>query len=238
MIITIDGPAGSGKSTSAKYVAQRLGFTYLDTGAMYRAITYSALENNIIKNEAAIIRLAETADLKLQFTDGKTRVSLNGIDVTEKIRSHEVNSVVSYVSTIAEVRSALVRIQQSIGNDISIVAEGRDTGTVVFPQADVKIFLTATLNERAKRRLLEFKEKGQDISLEDIENNIASRDSIDSGRQISPLVKAADAIEIDTSNITIEQEVNIILEKIYETAGKKGLLKTILPEQGQEKKEN
>lgn len=222
IIITIDGPAGSGKSTSAKLVAQNLGFTYLDTGAMYRAITYLALKQNIIKDEPSVTELAEKAYLELKFVNGRTEVILNGEDVTEAIRSYEVNSNVSEVSRIPGVRTALVKKQQEIGKNTSIVAEGRDTGTVVFPNADVKIFLTAALSQRAERRLKEFREKGENISLGDIEDNIRKRDLIDSSREVSPLTKAKDAIEIDTSCITIEEEVQLILNTVIEIINKKG----------------
>ncbi|MCU7495205.1 MAG: (d)CMP kinase [Ignavibacteria bacterium] len=222
IIITIDGPAGSGKSTSAKLVAKSLGFTYLDTGAMYRAITYLALKQNIIKDEPSVVELAERARLELKFVDGKTEVFLNGEDVTEAIRSYEVNSNVSEVSRIPGVRTALVRKQQEIGSNTSIVAEGRDTGTVVFPDADVKIFLTASISQRAQRRLREFQEKGENLSLGEIEGNIRKRDQIDSSREVSPLKKAQDAVEIDTSSITIEEEVELILNKVKESINKKG----------------
>lgn len=222
IIITIDGPAGSGKSTSARLVAKNLGFTYLDTGAMYRAITYLALKQNVIKDESSVVSLAEKARLELKFVDGKTEVVLNGEDVTEAIRSYEVNSNVSEVSRIPGVRTALVQKQQEIGRNTSIVAEGRDTGTVVFPDADVKIFLTASLSKRAQRRLKEFQEKGENLSLDDIEGNIRKRDLIDSSREVSPLTKAEDAIEIDTSSITVDEEVELILSKVRESINNKG----------------
>ncbi|HEX2961303.1 MAG: (d)CMP kinase [Ignavibacteria bacterium] len=222
IIITIDGPAGSGKSTSAKLVAKNLGFTYLDTGAMYRAVTYLALKRNVIKDEPSVVELAEKARLELKFVDGKTEVILNGEDVTEAIRSYEVNSNVSEVSRIAGVRTALVKKQQEIGRNTSIVAEGRDTGTVVFPEADVKIFLTASLSQRAHRRLREFQEKGENLSLDEIEGNIRKRDLIDSSREVSPLTKAQDAVEIDTSSITIEEEVELILSRVRESINNKG----------------
>ena len=214
VIITIDGPAGSGKSTSAKLVARKLGFTYLDTGAMYRAITYLALTGNCIENEELIVELAEKAEINLQTVNGKTEVYINNQDVTDLIRNFEVNSKVSDVSKIPGVRTALVKLQQQFGNNTNIVAEGRDTGTVVFPKADVKIFLIASIEERSKRRLKEFHEKGENISINEISNNLATRDKIDSTREVSPLVKAADAFEIDTTNITIEEQVNLILEKV------------------------
>lgn len=216
VIITIDGPAGSGKSTSAKLVARKLGFTYLDTGAMYRAITYLALNGNCIDNEELIVEIAQKAEINLQTINGKTEVHINNQDVTDLIRTFEVNSKVSDVSKIPEVRTALVKIQQQYGKNSNVVAEGRDTGTVVFPDADVKIFLIASIDERAKRRLKEFHEKGENISINEISNNLASRDKIDSTREVSPLVKADDAYEIDTTNITIEEQVNLILEKVNE----------------------
>lgn len=214
VIITIDGPAGSGKSTSAKLVAKRLGYTYLDTGAMYRAITYLALTGNCIENEESIVKIAEEAEINLQTIDGKTEVFINNKDVTDLIRTFEVNSKVSDVSKIPGVRKALVRMQQQFGKNTNIVAEGRDTGTVVFPNADVKIFLIASIEERAKRRLKEFHDKGENLSINEISDNLATRDKIDSTREVSPLVKAADAFEIDTTNITIEEQVNLILEKV------------------------
>jgi cytidylate kinase len=230
MIITIDGPAGSGKSTSAKLIARRLGFTYLDTGAMYRAITYLALKNNALNDQNEIIRLSENAKIGLGFIDGITKVTLNGQDVTSEIRSLEVNSNVSEISAIPEVRKALVRMQQAIGDNNNIVAEGRDTGTTVFPKADVKIFLIASLVERAKRRLREFQEKGEDVSFQEIELNLSKRDKIDSQRAVSPLKKALDAIEIDTSNITIDEQVELILDKITEIAKLKGFDNLFLKE--------
>jgi cytidylate kinase len=230
MIITIDGPAGSGKSTSAKLIARRLGFTYLDTGAMYRAITYLALKNKALNDQNEIIRLSENAKIGLDFIDGITKVTLNGQDVTSEIRSLEVNSNVSEISAIPEVRKALVRMQQAIGDNNNIVAEGRDTGTTVFPKADVKIFLIASLAERAKRRLREFQEKGEDVSFQEIELNLSKRDKIDSQRAVSPLKKASDAIEIDTSNISIDEQVELILDKIAEIAKLKGFDNLFLKE--------
>jgi cytidylate kinase len=218
-IITIDGPAGSGKSTSAKLIAKRLGFNYLDTGAMYRAITYLALRNKITENEEKVVKLAEKVKLNLNFTNGKTIVIVDNENITDEIRNFEVNAKVSDISKIAGVRKALVKLQKEIGSENNIVAEGRDIGTVVFPAADVKIYLVASLNERANRRLKEFEQKSESISFEDIKNNIISRDYIDSHRDVSPLIKAKDAYEIDTSELTIEEQVNKILE-IVETVAK------------------
>lgn len=216
-IIAIDGPAGSGKSTTAKKVAESLHFLYIDTGAMYRAITYLAMQGNLLESEQQIIKLAESVKIDLKFVGGKTLISADGKDISEEIRSIDVNKNVSQVSKISGVRKALVKKQQNLAeNNNGVVIEGRDVTTVVFPNADIKIFLTAGIDERAERRLLEYEMKNIKVSLDDIKNNIQERDLIDSTRADSPLTKADDAIEIDTSSITIEEQVNIILNKVKE----------------------
>jgi len=220
IIIAIDGPAASGKSTIAKFLADKLGFLYVDTGAMYRAITFYALENNIEQNESALIEAAQNIDLKLDYKNGVTSVFIDGIDVTNKIRTPRVNAKVSDISRIGAVRTELVKLQQKFGENNNLIVEGRDTTTVVFPNADLKIFLTADIKERAKRRNLEFIEKGVDISLEEVESSIRNRDTIDSGREVSPLKKAEDAIEVDTTNLTIEQEIERIIKKVEEITEK------------------
>lgn len=214
IIIAIDGPAGSGKSTAAKNLALRLGFTYVDTGAMYRAITFLALRNGIAENAEAVIRMTQSLDIKLKFENGITRVFANGEELTDKIRTPEVNSKVSEISLIPEVRTELVRIQRALGEDGNLIAEGRDTTTVVYPDADLKIFLTASIEQRAQRRFKEFQEKNASITFEEVKANIEKRDKIDSGRQVSPLKKADDAIELDNSDLPIEDEVILLLEKI------------------------
>ncbi len=216
IIIAIDGPAGSGKSTAAKMIAEKLGFLYLDTGAMYRALTYAVLKLNVIDNEEKIIQLAKSIKIELEFTNGDTKVSLNSEDVSEAIRSKEVNNLVSKVSAIPEVRKELVIQQQRIGLKANLVTEGRDTTTAVFPNANLKFFLTASLEKRAERRFAEFQEKYGSISLEEVIKNLNERDKIDSGRKTSPLMKADDAIEIDTTELTIEDEVEIIIKKVKE----------------------
>lgn len=215
LIIAIDGPAGSGKSTSAKLVAQKLGYIYIDSGAMYRAVTFVAIQKNILDNESKIVDLAEDLDIKLQFINEETKVQIDDIDVTEELRSTEVNVNVSKVSKIEGVRKALVDKQKKMRDaEHGIVMEGRDITTVVFPDADLKIYLTASIEQRAKRRLEEYKSKGKEVSLDEIKYNIEERDKIDSTRSVSPLKKAPDAIEIDTSKVSIEQQVEIILEKV------------------------
>lgn len=212
--IAIDGPAGAGKSTIAKLLAGRLGFTYVDTGAMYRAVTYVAMEKGIVEDNDAVIRLAREIDIELEFKDNITHVYVNGEEVTGSIRTPAVNAKVSDISRIPEVRAAMVRIQKEMGEKGNLVAEGRDTTTVVFPLAELKVFLTATLDERAERRYKEYKEKGEDVTLDDVKASIANRDKIDSGREVSPLTKADDAVELDSTDMTIEQEVDFIVEKL------------------------
>lgn len=216
LIIAIDGPASSGKSTTAKFLAEKLNYLYIDTGAMYRAITLMAIRNNILDNKDEIIELAKKIDIQLNFDKGQTSVFVDGIDVSEEIRSLEVSKVVSPISKIEEVRNIMVEKQRAIGENGGVVMEGRDITTVVFPNADIKIFLTATIDERAKRRVKEYQSKGIEIDLEQVIENIKERDRIDSSREISPLKKSEDAIEIDTSNLTIDQQVNLIYDKVKE----------------------
>ena len=220
IIIAIDGPAGSGKSTAAKNIAQKLGFTYLDTGAMYRTITFIALRKGIAEDISAIIDMAREINLKLKFENGITRVFVNDEEVTEKIRSAEVNAKVSDISKIPEVRAELVKIQKKLGDEGNIVAEGRDVTTVVFPNADLKVFLTATIDVRTKRRLREFQEKNFSITYDEVKENLETRDRIDSGREVSPLRKAEDAIEFDNSALTPEQDLDYLLVKIKNVLNK------------------
>ena len=224
LIVAIDGPAGSGKSTSAKLIAQKLGYLYIDTGAMYRAITFVAINQNIMEDTEAIVKTAENSDIKLKYINGTTQVFVNGVDITEDIRTHELNDKVSTVSKIAGVRKALVKKQQMMKNEgEGIIMEGRDIGTVVFPDADVKIFLTAALDERASRRAKEYERKGKGVSVHKIKSNLSMRDAIDSTRDSNPLIKADDAIEVDSSKISIEEQVEIIFKQVKKAAMAKGI---------------
>ena len=216
IIIAIDGPAASGKSSVAKQLAGKLKYLYVDTGAMYRAITFYALENDFINDHQKLIESLKDLELELEYENGLTRVFLNGIEVTDKIRSPKVNANVSDISKIPEVRKKMVKLQQKMAQNKNIVVEGRDTTTVVFPNADLKIFLTADVKERAKRRYLEYKEKGEDVTLEGVEASIKRRDEIDSSRKISPLKKADDAIELDTTDLTINEEIENIVKELKE----------------------
>jgi len=220
-IIAIDGPAGSGKSTTAQLVASKLGYIYIDTGAMYRAITFLAIRNEILDDKDKIVDLTLNSEIDLKFETGITKISINGEDLTSMIRSPEVNKHVSDVSRIKEVRRILVDKQREIGRKNSgVVMEGRDIATVVFPDAHVKIFLTATIDERANRRAKEYSENGTTLPVSEIRKNLESRDEIDSGRKISPLKKAEDAIIVDTSNVTIDEQVEQILQEVNRVSEK------------------
>ncbi len=218
-IVAIDGPAGSGKSTVAKGLAKKFGCLYLDTGAMYRAVTYCSLKNGIVENENAVIELTKQIDLRLKFEDGLTRVFVDGEEITEEIRSPEVNAKVSEISVIAGVREELVKIQKSFGQRDSLIAEGRDTTTVVFPNADVKIFLTADVETRAKRRLKEFQAKDKNSTMEEVLANIKKRDRIDSSRETSPLTEAPDAIHFDNTGFTVEEDIDKLYKIIKNKLG-------------------
>lgn len=217
IIIAIDGPAGSGKSTTARLVAQKLGYIYIDTGAMYRALTLKVIELGIDPNdESSIIKVAENTKIELLYENGNLKVILDGKDVSEKIRSPEVTSLVSIVSAHPKLRDIMVKKQRELGRNGGVVMDGRDIGTVVFPDADLKIFMTADVRERAKRRQKELKAQGFDVEIEKLIKEIEERDKFDSTREIGPLKKADDAIEIDTTNLTIDEQVEIVLKKAYE----------------------
>lgn len=216
--IAIDGFSSTGKSTVAKELAKELGYIYVDSGAMYRAVTLYALEKKYIskkdfKKKALINKLPK---ISLEFVFNKkmgfAEIYLNGKNVEKAIRSIRVSNFVSYVSTLAEVREYLVKIQREIGKDKGVVMDGRDIGSVVFPCAELKIFLTADAKVRAERRLLEFEEKGLEANFDEIYNNVLERDRIDSSREVSPLTKVADAIEIDATSITKEEQFQMVLD--------------------------
>tara|TARA_B100001029_G_scaffold179556_1_gene189537 strand:+ start:9232 stop:9900 length:669 start_codon:yes stop_codon:yes gene_type:complete len=222
MIIAIDGPAATGKSTTAKALAQRLAFTYLDTGAMYRAVTLLTLRKKIkISENSDLISLLEQFDLKIEQHENKILVILNGEDVSDEIRRLDVTENVSEVSALSIVRKTLVKIQRKVANDQNCVVEGRDIGTVVFPNAEVKFYVVADYDVRAKRRLLDFKRLGEEKSIDNLIEEIKNRDKYDSERKDSPLLKANDAIEVDTTNMTIEQQVDTMYKKIKLIEGKK-----------------
>ena len=211
MQVAIDGPASSGKSTISKLIAKENHFVYLDTGAMYRVVTLAVLRNNIsLDDHEAIEKLVQNIEIGFSMQDGKQSVFMNGEDVTDEIRSVEVTRNVSAVSALKEVRTRLVHLQQEIAENHSIIMDGRDIGTVVLPQAEIKIFLVASVEERARRRFIENQEKGIEMSYEELVEDIRRRDHIDSTRKESPLRKAEDAIEVDTTKMTIEDVVKVV----------------------------
>lgn len=214
-IIAIDGPAGSGKSTTARILAARLGYRYLDTGAMYRALTYFALRRNIAPSDGDKLKiLADKLPIEFETGENINRVIINGEDVTDEIRTPEVTRHVSEVSAHKGVRQSMVAKQREMGKEGSIVAEGRDTTTVVFSNADLKIYLDASVKERAQRRLLDMLRLGVSTNLEEQEAEIMRRDNLDSSREHSPLSRSKDAIVVDTTNLTIEGQVDHIISLI------------------------
>ena len=218
IVIAIDGFSSTGKSTVAKLLAKKLNYIYVDTGAMYRAVTYFALENEYIgegffKEEELVGRLKEiTITFKLNEDLGFAEVYLNGKNIESDIRTLKVSKYVSPVATLSEVRRKLVEQQQLMGKDKGIVMDGRDIGTVVFPDAELKIFMTASAETRAKRRYKELLDRGHELSFDDVLENVTTRDHIDSTREDSPLIKADDAIEIDNSHLTIEEQLETIVD--------------------------
>ncbi len=215
MIVAIDGPAATGKSTSAKLVAQKLGFTYMDTGAMYRCVTLSVLRNHIaLADEEALQLLIQEMDIHFDKTGDKLVVCLNKEDVSTLIRKPEVTSHVSAVSALPQVRNHMVAIQRRSAKNQDCVIEGRDIGTIVFPKADVKFFLVADDIVRAKRRQLDLKAIGEEKTIDELVEEIRRRDRFDSERSHSPLKKADDAIEVDTSELTIDEQVDFMVNKV------------------------
>lgn len=209
MIIAIDGPAGAGKSTIAKKVADSLGYVYIDTGAMYRAFTYELLTSSIsLSDIEEINKVLEKTNIEFKNNE----IFLNNLNVTNEIRSKNVTANVSAVSAIPQVREKLVDLQRKIASESNSILDGRDIGTVVFPNAELKIFLTASVKIRALRRYNELIAKDKNIDINEIEAEIEKRDKLDSSRETSPLIKAADAIEIDTSDLSIDEVANTILK--------------------------
>lgn len=223
--VALDGPSGAGKSTIAKMAAQKLHYVYVDTGALYRSIAYYVISENIdCKNKDDVVEVLGKIDVKLTYDNGSQKVILNGEDVSDKIRTPEVSMTASSISAIPEVREFLLSLQQNIAKENNIIMDGRDIGTVVLPDAQVKIFLTASPEERAKRRYKELSEKGDNSTYEEVLQDIVQRDYNDTHRDIAPLQKAPDAVEVDSSNLTLEQSVEevyrIITEKIGEVSDK------------------
>lgn len=216
LVVAIDGPAGAGKSTIAKLVAEQLGYAYIDTGAMYRSVTWKFLQAEKEFDESFIGMLAETMLIEFKPEDRVNRVFVDGKEVTEEIRSSIVTHNVSKVSAIGQVREAMVAQQRRMGESGGVLMDGRDIGTVVFPNAEIKIFLTATVEERARRRYKELTEKGNQVDLHVLQEEIAARDKQDSEREISPLKQADDALLLDTSDMTIAEVAAFIIKLVQE----------------------
>lgn len=209
--VAIDGPAGAGKSTIAKLVAKEKGYIYVDTGAMYRAMAVYFLQEGISPQDTEKIRLAaQNADVSICYEDGIQQVYLNGSNVTDRLREEAVGNMASVSSAVREVRARLLDLQRNLAKEADVIMDGRDIGTNILPDADVKIYLTASVDTRAKRRFDELKEKGQDCDFEAIKEDIKERDARDMNREIAPLKKADDAILVDSSKMTIDQVVETI----------------------------
>ena len=210
--VAVDGPAGAGKSTIAKLVAKKKGYIYVDTGAMYRGLAIHFLDHGIKAGDTEkIIEAAEHADVTIRYEDGMQQVYVNGENVTARLRSEEVGRMASATSPIPEVRAKLLELQKSLAREQDVIMDGRDIGTCVLPDADVKIFLTASVEKRAKRRYDELVEKGEQCDLKTIEDDIIKRDEQDSTRELAPLRQAEDAHLVDSSDMTIQEVVDAII---------------------------
>ena len=214
-VIAIDGPAASGKSTTAKQLAKKLKYIYIDTGAMYRASGLCTLLQNIgLDDEVALKEMLDKISIRIEYAEEGNRIYLNGKDVSERIREADVTKLSSQIAVIGIVRKKMVELQRKMGEDGGVIMDGRDIGTVVFPNADFKFFMIADVRTRALRRWKEVKDTGESITLEEIEEELIWRDKNDTTREISPLKQAEDAIPIDTSGMTIEEQVEMIFSVI------------------------
>ncbi len=223
IIVAIDGFSSSGKSTMARELARRVGYVYVDSGAMYRAVTLYAIRNGMVRPDSTIDvekLVAALPDIHISFApagaDGVQHTLLNGEDVEREIRDMQVSNLVSPVAVIPEVRERLTQLQQDFGREKGIVMDGRDIGTTVFPNAELKVYVCASAEERARRRLKELQEKGENVTYDEVYANVVERDHIDSTRKVSPLRKAADAIELDNGDMTHQQQMDWLLERFNE----------------------
>ncbi len=215
-IIAIDGSAATGKSVLAKELAKRLNILYIDTGAMYRALGYFFVSNNIELTDENIEKYLDEIDIKLEYKDLAIRVYLNNEEITNKIRTEQISMAASYVSKNKKVREKLVKMQREMAGKESVVLEGRDTTSVVFPKADLKLFLTATPEIRAIRRKRDLEKKGQIVDIDEVKESLLKRDLQDSTRKESPLIKVEDAIEIDTTNLTNDETADMVIKLLKE----------------------
>lgn len=220
-IIAIDGGPGTGKSSVSDIIASNLGIIHIDTGAMFRGLSYYFIKNNIELNEENVISNLNNIDVKLEYVSGNTVVLLNGEDITAYIRKEEVSKAASFVSKIKEVRNKLLELQRSMANTNSVILDGQDIGTVVFPNADYKFFFTASIEKRAKKRTEDLLKKGEDVTYESVKNALEKRDFDDKHRKEAPIKKADDAIEFDTTPYTKEETAKIITDMILERMNSK-----------------
>lgn len=220
--IAIDGPGGAGKTTLSKAIAKKLGIVYVDTGAMYRTVGLYVRDHGFSwENTAAVISLLSEIHIEVKFEDGVQNIYLNGVNPGDRIREPEISMYASGVSKIPEVRAFLLETQKEIARKNSVIMDGRDIGTVILPDADLKLFMTASPETRAKRRYLELKEKGQDVTLEQVMEEMVARDAQDAGRDIAPAIPADDAIMYDNSGLTFEESLERLLAFIKEKLGDK-----------------
>lgn len=215
LIIAIDGPAASGKSTTAKLLARRLGYVYLDTGAMYRACALAALQSGVAHTDSeGMDALLRKIDIRIEYSPAGNKVLLQDVDVTKRIREEDISRLSSDISILPAVRTKMVALQRQMGEHGGVIMDGRDIGTVVFPLADVKFFMVATAEERARRRCDELQEKGKPHDYQTVLQEMIERDRQDSTRALAPLKPASDAIEIDTTSLSIEQQVDLLYTQI------------------------
>ncbi len=215
LIVAIDGPAGAGKSTVAKRLAKELGYTYMDTGAMYRAFAWKVMKEGIdLSDEKKLERVLKDTSIELLEQDGRSSVLVNGVDVTDRIRTPELSQLASRVSTSKIVRERMVELQRDMGSHGGVVAEGRDIGTVVFPNAEVKVFLDASSGERARRRFEELRSQGREVTVEETLEEMEQRDRRDRERDVAPLRKAEDAVVIDSTQAGVDGVVGRIMQEI------------------------
>lgn len=213
LVVAIDGPAGAGKSTVAQLAAKELGCTYIDTGAMYRAVAWKTLQQKALVTDELILDVVKDIEVKLEYIDGKITVYVGDTNVTGEIRTPEVTAIVSQVAALGPVRAKMVELQRKMAVNGSVLMDGRDIASAVLPDANVKIFLTASIEERARRRFKEMQAKGYtDITLEELQKDIAARDKADSEREISPLVQVPEATLLDTSDMGIDEVVKAIID--------------------------
>lgn len=213
MKIAVDGPAGAGKSSIAKLVAKKMNYVYVDTGAMFRAMAYFFFRNGIeVENEALVNENCDKIDIRLQYEDGEQKILLNGEDVSSVIRQEQIGKNASVVARYGAIRTKLLELQRKIASEKDVIMDGRDIGTVVLPDAETKIYLTASSRVRAERRYKELRDRGEDCDLDAIEQDIIARDEQDMNREIAPLRQAEDAVLVDSSDLTIPQVVDAIIE--------------------------